>query len=282
VAGAEAQEHGDDLRGREHTGGSCGGEAALVVEVEHQEAEEDHLRRDVQAAAAAQEPELPVPQRPGHVVRLDALARQLAHDGVTGQRARSTEHAEEEQGRLDTAGVDEARERECADDAPDRNRGLPDAEREAALAGREPLHHGAATGRLDAGADTPGRREQQPCAERGVHLRHGGEQHTAPPEPDREGAPLADPIGDEPPRQQRERQADPLSREQNSDALEPELVLLPQAGGDGRQSERDGGEARLRRRAGGENGPAVAVCRYRPNGLNGFGDVETRTLFVSR
>jgi hypothetical protein len=252
------------------------------VQVEDEEAEQDHLRRHVEAAAAAEKPELPVPQGPGHVLGLDSVARHLPQDCVTDDGSSSAEPPEEEEGGLDAPGLDEQRERERADNAPDRDRRLPDPEREATLARGKPLHESAAARGLDAGADAAGRRQNETGADRRVDRRHHSEERAAPAEADRERAAFADAVGEQAPREQPNRQPHPLRREQDPDALKPELVLLAQRRCDGREAERDRREARLRGRAGAQDGPAVAARGYRPNGLNGFGDVETSTLFVSR
>ena len=60
--------------------------------------------------------------------------------------------------------------------------------------------------------------------------------------------------------------------------------MVTQRRGENRQADQDGREAGLSRRPRREHDPAVARVgwRYSPNGLNGFGLVETITLFVSR
>ena len=65
------------------------------------------------------------------------------------------------------------------------------------------------------------------------------------------------------------------------DLRQRQVVPLAERRREHREPDQDRGEARLRRRAGRKDDPAVAAF-YSPNGLKGFGLVETITLFVSR
>src|SRR5918996_150756 len=272
----------EDVRDGKHRRGALRRVAALVVQEENEKREERDLRRDVQAAAAREQPETNIPEGPGHVLRLDAVARQLAHDEDTDQSRRDAEGAEERERQVAPAGVRERGQRERADDAAERNRRLPDPEREAALCRAEPLHHRAPACRLDARSRRAGRRKESAGRDRSVGEYGQPDERSGQAQPETERASLADPVGDEARGKQGDGKAEPSRRQQQAEAREVEPVLRPQRGCDRRQADSDRRAARLRRRPGGEDRPAVAARSYSANGLNGFGLVEWSTLFVSR
>jgi hypothetical protein len=252
------------------------------VQEEDGEAEEDDLRGHVETAAPAQEPEARVAEGRPDADRVDSFARQLAHDDRADGGGREAEPAEEHERGSDARRFRERGQHQRADQSSHRHRRLSDPERQTALRRREPLHHRAAAGGLDARACGARERDQHSGGDSVPRCRRCRDAGAARREPDPERAPFTDAVGNETPRKQAERQADPFGGEQEPHALQAEVVGLPQGRSDRRQPERDRREARLRRRSRGEDGPAVPAAPYRPNGLNGFGLVETSTLFVSR
>ena len=80
----------------------------------------------------------------------------------------------------------------------------------------------------------------------------------APGEADRDHRPLAEPVGEEPPRQQREQHAEADGAEHDAGLAEREPVLRAQRRRERGQPDGDGGEARLRERPRAEDHPAIA------------------------
>ena len=146
----------------------------------------------------------------------------------------------------------------------------------------EPARHCTAAAGLDAAAEGAG--EQEQSDERRVVGREcrAGQTDATSDETNRQRPALAEAIGREPPRQQREREADPLGREHDADLRQAQVVLVPKSRREHRDREGDRREARLRRGPGGEHRPPIARAGYSPNGLIGRVPVETTTLFVSR
>jgi hypothetical protein len=87
---------------------------------------------------------------------------------------------------------------------------------------------------LDARAYASGEGKEPTGGSGRVDRRDRREQRAAPAEADRQRTALADPIRNQPPGKQSDRQPDPLGRKQNADALEPEVVLLAQSRSDRR------------------------------------------------
>ena len=82
-------------------------------------------------------------------------------------------------------------------------------------------------------------------------------------EAEREPDPLAEAVGGDPPGQHRHERADPLCPEHDADLTQREVVLFAQRRDEDRKPDRERRERRLRERARGENGPAVAHARVR-------------------
>ena len=99
------------------------------MEVEGEKAEDGHLGDDVQAADRAQAPETPVADRPLDVLELEWSMRGLAEERGAARRAEEAENAEERVRVRDG----EVRQEERADESPERDGGLADPQREAAL-----------------------------------------------------------------------------------------------------------------------------------------------------
>ena len=169
------------------------------------------------------------------------------------------------------------------DEPADGNRGLPHSQREAALGGREPVHDRAPAGRVDAGARGSGDPQQEEEPPEATGVRGTGERRSAGAEPGGQHEPLTRPVGEQPPRQKRQQAADPDAVEHEADLDEAEPELVPDLRCQHGQSDEHRRVRGLRRRPRREDEPAVPRRRgYSPNGLNGFGLVETITLFVSR
>ena len=275
-----AAEH---LRPREHERRRLLREAVLVDEEEHAEPEHRDLRVQVEAAADRQPPELPVADRPRDRCRLDSVRRlPAAKHERTDQRTDRDERGEEEECGLGASRVGDRGQRQRSDQASERDRGLPDAEREAPLVGGEPVHDRAPARRVDGrarGADQPEEDDElgEARGERGGNEEERGTEH-----PDGERDALAEAVGGEPPRKERQRRPDPGRRQQDADLAEREVELLAQLRHDHRQADPEGRVARRRGRPGREHRPPVAVLVYSANGLIGRVPVETTTLFVSR
>ncbi len=108
------------------------------------------------------------------------------------------------------------------------------------------------------------------------------QRRAAAAEAHREHQALAEPVGEQTPRQEREQGPDPEAVEHDANAEQAQVVLVTQRRGEDGETDEDRRERGLCGRPGREHEPAVAALGYRPNGLNGFGLVETITLFVSR
>ena len=126
--------------------------------------------------------------------------------------------------------------------------------------------------------------EEQQDVELPERLRLSGhdEQEATDAQPRREHDALADPVGQEPPREQRHEGAEPVAREHRTDLGEAQSERVSDRRGDRRQADSDRSEARLRQRPRRQHRPAVTRARYSPKGLIGRVPVFTVTLFVSR
>ncbi len=102
----------------------------------------------------------------------------------------------------------EPRQHRGRDGAADRDRRLPDPEREAALVGREPADHRATARRVDARAERTREREQADEGAEAVRQRERQQREAAARESGRHHRAFADPIGEQPPRQKREEHAE--------------------------------------------------------------------------
>ena len=258
AARADPEHHRDRLRHGEHAGGPRRGVAALVVEVENEEAEEHRLRGHVQAASPREQPEAPVAQRPLDLRRLHALARQLAHDRVADQRASRRRTPEEEERRRERPTTPRGRGSTSAPITPPTGTAVwrtPNASPRS----RGGNHCMTARPLADWTLAPARRRARTARRPRARSRTRPIERDETPQRASPSASARRSPIRsvDEAPRQQRERQPDPLRREEEPDALQAEVVLLAERRRHRRQAERDRREARLRRRARGEHRPAV-------------------------
>ena len=128
------------------------------MQVEDDEPGHRELRDEVEAAADTEKPELPIPERHAQAARLEHVFRRLTladdrrAEGSTGQRERG-QH--EKRGAQRQPGQHERRHQTA-----ERDRRLPNAQRKPPLAGREPDHHRATAGSVDARARRSGESEQ--------------------------------------------------------------------------------------------------------------------------
>ena len=183
---------------------------------------------------------------------------------------------------MDVRGLGDRGQRERRDRAADRDRGLPDAERQPALAAREPAHHGPAAARVDRSPGRSGQREEYEERRPARDGRRRRQRERSTEQAGRDDDPLAHPIRGEPPRQQRQDEPDARRRQDGADLVEREPELRAERGRERREPDQQRGEGRLGRRPGRKHRPAVRLRRYSPNGLIGREPVETSTLFVSR
>ena len=130
----------------------------MVVQEEHEEAEQAELCRYKERAADADQPHARVAQRTrerGLVVgRLDTDEHE-GDDRADQRRAR-----EPEESRAQADALLEQRQRNRPDCAAERNGHLANPEREAALLLTEPRHHRASGRRVHAGGHSSGDRER--------------------------------------------------------------------------------------------------------------------------
>ena len=276
--GADAQRDRHDLDGTEHCRRLALAHPAFVVQVEDDEAEDGHLRHDVEAADAAQPPEAAIAEGPLDILDLERKGGRLAEEDRPGRRADQAHAAEEHVGVVDG----ELRQDERAHEAADRNRRLPDPEGEAALRGVEPAHHRAPGRGVHARAGGPGEEEEHVELPERLRLSRHDQQDAAAAHPRSEHDPLADPVGQEAPRDQRHERPEPVAGEHRTHLGEAQPELVSDRRSDRRQADPDRGEAGLRDRARSQHGPAVTGTRYSPKGLIGREPVFTVTLFVSR
>jgi hypothetical protein len=281
AAGPDPERRCQHLHARQHGRRLPAREPALVVEEEDDEPRQHDLRDEVKAAPGAEQPEAPVPQRLAEPARLEQVLGRLGvvDDERAEHCAAHRQEAEKEQPVFEP----QRRQRQGGDEAAEGNRGLPHAERQAALGRREPVHHRSTAGRVHACSCRAGQPEQDEEPAEAARVDGGSQGATATGEPGGEHGSLAHPVGQQAPRQQRQQAADPDTVEHEADLNEAEPVGMPDLRREHGQPNHDRGVRRLRGRSRREHEPAVATRRsYRPKGLNGFGLVETITLFVSR
>ena len=279
----DAERRGEHLPAGEHEGGGLLREAVLVDEKEHSEPDHGDLRIEVEPAAHREPPEPAVRDRPTDRRGLDpVLGLAAAQDDRARESAGRDERREKEERRLRASCVRDRRQRQRSDETSDRDRGLPDAEREAPLLRPEPVHDRTSARRVDGRTGGTDEAEQHDELREARGVRRADEEDRGAEHPDGEGDPLAEAVGGEAPREQRQRRPDPRRREEDADLAEREVVLLAKLRDDDRQADSERGVRRRRRRAGAEHRPPVPAPVYSPNGLIGRAPVETTTLFVSR
>ena len=215
--------------------------AARLVQEVHDEAHHRDLRDDVEAASPSRRARSGGGPAASTRAPRPAAAPAAGGRGRTrrrGRRSRQADAAEEDERPAltphhssSTSGQAEGR-----DDAADRHRGLPDAQREAAF----PRDRTSASPRgrwTTLTPRCPSRRRGRARTSRGSSssAQSGAAIPSTPlaAEADAEHQPLARPVGEEPPRQQaHDRAPDPARREHEADLgeREAELVPLPSAG----------------------------------------------------
>jgi hypothetical protein len=144
------------------------------------------------------------------------------------------------------------------------------------------VHHRPAARRVHAGARGAGAREQDEQHGEVVRVCSGREAQCGDAEADRQHRALAEAVGGEPPREERQERAHPAGREQQPHLAEAEPVLRAERRRQHRQADAQRRVAGLCGRAGGEHRPPVAVGSYSWKGFAGRVPVATITLFVSR
>ena len=253
AARGDPEYEGSDLHCCEHRRRLALPEPALVVQVEDDEAEHRHLRDHVKATDDAEAPQAPVAQRPLDVLDLEVDGRGLAEHDRPDEGSGEAESAEKHVRAVDA----HKRENERADETAHRYCRLSDPEREPAFRLGEPPHHRAARRGVDARAR--GTREEEQDVELREALRPSrrDEEDAAPAEAHREHDPLADPVREESPRKERDERPEPVGRENGADLRERETEGVANRRGDRGQANADRREAGLRKRAGGQDGPAV-------------------------
>src|SRR5262245_35068498 len=255
---ADPEHRGEYLRGGECERRLLLGQTMLVVQEQHAEAHDRDLRIHVDPTSEAESPQPSVTQRVGDRGDLDpvtGVAR--TEDEPTCKRADRRDGSQVEERRLRPARARQGGQCERSDEPAQRNRRLPDSEREAALLGGEPLHHRPPARRLHARAGSADESEQEEQDLERRRVRGDREQDGAAPEADPQSRALAVAVGRQPPREQGHRPPDPRCGEQQPDLAdgEPELVLERRC--DDGQPEPEDRSRRLRGRPGSEDGPAI-------------------------
>ena len=248
------------------------------MQVEDDEAEDSHLRHDVEAADRAEAPEAVIADRPLHIDDLERKGGRLAEEDRSD---RSPDQAEAAEKRVRVMHR-EMRQDERTDEPAHRNRRLPNPESQSTLRGVEPAHHRTPGRGVHARTGRPGEEEEHVELPERLRLSGHDEKEAARAQPRREHDPLADPVGQKAPREQGHECAEPVAREHRTDLSEAQPELVPDRRRDRRQADSDRREAALRERPRGQHRPAVARARYRLKGLIGRVPVFTVTLFVSR
>ena len=138
-------------------------DVTVLVEEEHDEARDPDLRQQVEAGAGAEQPHERVAQRLRDVAELGLLRSIRPRTKTAATIAPVTRGAgEEEEGEARAAGRGERGERGRGERAADRDRRLPDPEREAELGRREPGHDRAAARGVHARAQRADERRERP------------------------------------------------------------------------------------------------------------------------
>jgi hypothetical protein len=252
------------------------------MQEEDDEAGERDLSRDEERAAGAESPEPAVAEDRRRLLgQRRRIARRIPQDDRSHRRGQQAQASEEEKRGLESAGVIDRRERDGGEKASDRKRRLPDAEGEAPLVPSEPTHHGPAARGVDACSGRVRDRQHRHQAGDTRHERRSAHKRSHQRHPNCEHHPFSDPIRRQAPGEERQDWTDPDAAEDDPDARDTQIQLAAKRRCQHGQPEQNGGEARLGRGPHGQDGPSVTPG-YSPNGLNGFGLVETRTLFVSR
>ena len=282
----DSKHHRECLDPRQHQRRLLRREATLVVEVEDEEPRDRDLSDEVEPGGRPDRPRAAVREHPPRLAG-PATAGDVPHDRSTDDRARERQAGEKEKRALEARAAFDRRQRESGDRGTERRRGLADAERKPTFTGPEPGHHRAAARRVDAGTCAAGGPEEHDDRWEARRERDRSREGRADAETRSEDAPLADAVGQQAPRQKSPDRPDPWRGDYDSDLGEAQAEIVAQGRGqDGRRcQERE--ISSLGACPGGEDRPPIPAHgarrrRYRPNGLNGFGLVETRTLFVSR
>ena len=192
------------------------------MQVEDDEAEDGHLRHDIEAADRAQAPEPVIAERPLDVDDLERKGSRLAEEDRSGRRPEQAQAAEEHVRVMHR----EVRQDERTHESTHRNRRLPDPEGQSTLRGVEPAHHRTPGRGVHARTGRPGEEEEHVELPEGLRLSGHDEKEPARAQPRREHDPLADPVGQEAPREQRHERAEPVAGEHRTDLSEaqPERV----------------------------------------------------------
>ena len=190
--------------------------------------------------------------------------RPVADDRGGHDRAGEGHAGDGEERRLHAAGLLDRRQRQRGERAADRDRRLPDPERgPRCSAGNQAMTaRPLAEFTLEPAAPASARMRTAGEARRERRRR---EAQAAEPDPGRDRRALADAVGEQAPRQQRERRADPRGGEDDADLRQRQVELVAERGRERGQADADDREADLGPGAGGEDGPAVSA--QSPNGL---------------
>src|SRR5581483_6128018 len=233
----------------------------MLVQEPDEKAGDPDLRGEIEAGAEAEDPHAAIAHRAAHVREVGAGSGRGADERERDDAAGEGRRAEDDESELRAAGVGEPRQERGGGRAADRNRRLAHAEGEPALRGGEPAHHGTAARRVHARAERAGGEERE--HERQVGVRppgeeeRGGREH----EPERDHELLADAIGEEAPREEREEHADADGAEHDAGLAQRQAVVRAQRWRERRQTDRERREARLRERACSEDHPAITRAR---------------------
>ena len=149
------------------------------------------------------------------------------------------------------------RQRERADEASDRDRGLPHAEREPALLASNQCMTARPLDEFTLAPAAPASASRHEQRAEALGERRADDERRARRQSDGQHDPLPEAVRGETPRQQGQRRAHPLRREQDADLAERQRVFVAQRRHENRQPDDERRDARGRERPGGEHRPPV-------------------------
>ena len=161
-------------------------DAAVHVQEQDDEAGDRDLRRQEASCTEPEQPRARIAHRLPEVVELRLRRRRLADERQRDDRAADARAAEHEKREPCSARGREPRQARCGGGAADRDRRLAHAEREAALAQREPAHHRAPARRVH--GCTERARDEEQRDERAVRVRPAARRSARAPAIERPSA----------------------------------------------------------------------------------------------
>ena len=281
AAGGDPPSDREQLRDRKNGGRGAGREPVLLMQVDDGEPADAQLRREHEGAAGRECPQPPVAEGARPVRRRGSFSDPaLAEDDSAHERSAQARQPHRREAPPDAASSDGVWQRDRDREAGEWDRGLPDAEGETALFGREPVEDGAPARRVHTGAERAGETEERKERPEALHARRAEQRQPARADAGHQHQPFADAVGCETPRDQGEDRTDERRGDEEARLAQREVQLASEGRRHDRDAEPDRRVGRLRERPGGEHRPSVVA--QRPNGLVGRVPVYVTTDFVSR